>query len=446
MRATAIIWIAIALLIGLLCASQLNSILNPPGMSADKARLMRLVNELEKDYENTEPNQRQEFNAKAIEKISDFKAEKKGTRGSIARIKLILTQALNPSAPPEFGELNAETDDVIETESRQKISEIRKKLNVALTRLYSSKSLTTVESKEISKVIRQYASGGWPYELAVQRASELSAEPRVDKTFRLMNVISVGFLGGGILCWLLYFSYRARNELVPVGTPMANEPREIGDSFGARFFLYIIVFGTLPAILAPFFITLFGDHWGSSAGGWFASILSLCLIVIPIYNVKGGFEKVGISKMNFGLNCLWGFAAFLANLPVLVIAQLLGEKFLDWIPTGEHPAIQSLAEPATVLPTLVSAVLVAAIAEEVFFRGCLFQGILIRLKSPFWAVLLSSLCFAAIHPQGGAAWLGLGFIGAMGAMMFHQTGSLIPAIVMHAFNNLFAIIVALNSA
>lgn len=446
MKPTALVWVGISALIGLICFTQLDSILHPQGVAEDKARFLRLIAELGEEYNATPEKDRAQFNAQAMERLSQFEAKTKGTAGSMARVKLILTQTINPSAQPEFGNLNAETDDITEKENRQQVAETRKKLNTALIRLYSAKSLTGSQAEEISSDIRTHSPSGWPFSLALRRVSELAAEPqRANNKLNWVNLMSFAFLISGGFCWAIYFSARARNQLKPVGTPLKNEPREVGDSFGARFLIYLMMFGTFPAFVGPALVPVLGEVWGRSAGGWIASCLCLLLVVVPIFDVPSSFAKIGIGRSNLGLNMMWGFAGFLANLPILIVAGVLGETFFKWIPTSEHPAIQSLSDPGMVAPTIISAVLMAAVAEEIFFRGCLFQGILVRLKSPVWAVLLSSLAFAAVHPQGGGAWLGLGFIGAMGAMLFHQTGSLIPAMVMHGLNNLFAITVALTS-
>jgi membrane protease YdiL (CAAX protease family) len=79
-----------------------------------------------------------------------------------------------------------------------------------------------------------------------------------------------------------------------------------------------------------------------------------------------------------------------------------------------------------------------AIAEEWLFRGYI-QSRLLKRWHPAWAILLSSLLFAGFHmdpvhvvaviPLG--LWLGL---------MTYYSGSLIPAMIAHAYNNALSII------
>jgi uncharacterized protein len=79
-----------------------------------------------------------------------------------------------------------------------------------------------------------------------------------------------------------------------------------------------------------------------------------------------------------------------------------------------------------------------AIAEEWLFRGYI-QSRLLKRWHPAWAILLSSLLFAGFHmdpvhvvaviPLG--LWLGL---------ITYYSGSLIPAMIAHAYNNALSII------
>jgi membrane protease YdiL (CAAX protease family) len=61
---------------------------------------------------------------------------------------------------------------------------------------------------------------------------------------------------------------------------------------------------------------------------------------------------------------------------------------------------------------------------------------------PWPAIILSSLAFAMIHPQGGALWPVLAWIGGMAAYLTYRRQSLIPAIVMHACHNTTIILIS----
>lgn len=80
--------------------------------------------------------------------------------------------------------------------------------------------------------------------------------------------------------------------------------------------------------------------------------------------------------------------------------------------------------------------LVAPIAEEFFFRGFMFRAIAERVHW-LWAAAITGGVFGAIH-LGGSPAISLLVLSAFGValcVLFHRTGSLLPCIVLHAFNN-----------
>lgn len=81
----------------------------------------------------------------------------------------------------------------------------------------------------------------------------------------------------------------------------------------------------------------------------------------------------------------------------------------------------------------------APISEEVFFRGFLFGGL--RTKMPMIAAaLISGLIFGSLHANTGpSAVLPLFAFGAILAITYEKTGSIWPAIALHALNNSIAL-------
>lgn len=113
---------------------------------------------------------------------------------------------------------------------------------------------------------------------------------------------------------------------------------------------------------------------------------------------------------------------------------------------GDLPTVQeglrelALDEDRAVL-FFLSAVVIAPLAEELFFRGMLFQRLRDRLS--FWpAAGFSALLFAALHFDGNPeaslyAFLVLLPVGMYFAWVFNRRGNLVTAFMMHAvFNGL----------
>lgn len=85
-------------------------------------------------------------------------------------------------------------------------------------------------------------------------------------------------------------------------------------------------------------------------------------------------------------------------------------------------------------------VVVAPIAEELFFRGFFYRAL--RTSLPVWsAALIDGAVFGAIHFTGTdslALLPVLGLLGVLFCLVYERTGSLYPVIALHAFNNTIA--------
>lgn len=80
----------------------------------------------------------------------------------------------------------------------------------------------------------------------------------------------------------------------------------------------------------------------------------------------------------------------------------------------------------------IIAIAFAPFAEEFLFRGMLFRA-LDREWGGWRAILGSAVFFASYHPV--AAWLPVGVLGAVNAVLFKKTGWLPAAVAAHTFYN-----------
>jgi membrane protease YdiL (CAAX protease family) len=82
---------------------------------------------------------------------------------------------------------------------------------------------------------------------------------------------------------------------------------------------------------------------------------------------------------------------------------------------------------------------VAPLAEEFFFRGFMFRAIAERIH-PIWAALVTGGVFGVIHLAGSpvTSVVVLSIFGVALCLILWRTGSLIPCIMLHAFNNSIA--------
>jgi uncharacterized protein len=121
-------------------------------------------------------------------------------------------------------------------------------------------------------------------------------------------------------------------------------------------------------------------------------------------------------------------------------ARLLGIVVID----HELPGWPGLA--AFLLPLLVVLLVIPlqAAAEEYVFRGTLIQAIGAWVASPWVAIAISSLAFAAAHGLGGPGFVALVGFGVLAGWLTIRTGGLEAAIALHVVNNvvMFAAVAA----
>ena len=150
----------------------------------------------------------------------------------------------------------------------------------------------------------------------------------------------------------------------------------------------------------------------------------------------------------------WGVLAWCMAVPMvlvgIVLSLLLGWLFGGSLSDASHPlqeGLRSSSAGGIVIWYLVAAV-VAPVLEEILFRGGLYRGLrgatgsMPLLASMVVSALLSSLVFAAIHPQGVLFVPILGALAMSFCLVRELRGSLVAPMVGHALNN--GLIVTLN--
>jgi membrane protease YdiL (CAAX protease family) len=189
----------------------------------------------------------------------------------------------------------------------------------------------------------------------------------------------------------------------------------------------------------------------------FSSLVEAAFLIAPLYFALRAFHSLA-SHTRLAFQAL-GFRRFNASIVlswiVLLLIAILGANFLySYLIQTFHLPLQtndqlilmySKNAPLTTYATLLVAVVVAPICEEVFFRGFVFPGLL-HAMSPVWAIILSALIFAVAHGDPGSFAV-LFLIGLALAFLRWRTKSIWPGIMLHALNNgvaALAIIVAMQ--
>jgi membrane protease YdiL (CAAX protease family) len=102
------------------------------------------------------------------------------------------------------------------------------------------------------------------------------------------------------------------------------------------------------------------------------------------------------------------------------------------------PVLSTLTGAGAIAWVFILLCIIVPIGEEIFFRGFVYGGLRSRWGVPA-ALVVSSLAFAVVHLQvvhGFPIFL----LGAVFALVYQRTGSLVPAVVAHGVNNLIAVL------
>lgn len=193
---------------------------------------------------------------------------------------------------------------------------------------------------------------------------------------------------------------------------------------------------------------------GSEAGAEEADISATFVVVATL--VQGGWF-VGVALLlasrierprawQFGLRgAALGPALGWAALGMLVFYVVTAIYSVAIRPDAEQGTVEALGGDQGTVGLIVAGVMVIAVApvvEEVFFRGFLYGALRSRLG--IWlAAGLNGALFGVIHFnfEGAEALLllpPLALLGFLFCLVYERTGSLLPVIGMHAFNNTVA--------
>jgi len=155
-------------------------------------------------------------------------------------------------------------------------------------------------------------------------------------------------------------------------------------------------------------------------------------------------DSLGLSIRSFRsavTEIVLGPLSYLASIIPLLGVLILYSFLLVYLgidaSRGAHPIVPLLAssqDRVTILCTILLAVVIAPIVEEIMFRGAFYSWLRSRLGA-FVSILTSALIFAAVHPQGVIGIVPLTFIGALLAFLREWRNSLLAPMLAHACFN-----------
>lgn len=175
-----------------------------------------------------------------------------------------------------------------------------------------------------------------------------------------------------------------------------------------------------PLMSMPLFITLDG------LTRFLPALIALALMFRRVRHVVSRF---GLSGPLDGRMVLGGFA-------MLQILEFGLRMTIDQSAAPDPTGGLSMMEVGAwgLLLGVISACIAAPIAEEILYRGVLFRSLDNRLPTAV-AVIISSVVFALVHFYTLPSLIMVGSVGAVCALSYSASRSLLTAIVLHALYN-----------
>ena len=233
---------------------------------------------------------------------------------------------------------------------------------------------------------------------------------------------------------------------------------------GKRFllFLFLLALGLLIGSLASVVITIAGNN-SVNALRWAQAVSSTFLFIFPpialyLFTRKQPMQQIGFTKPNNILIMFLGVAIMFASMPFNSQLAVWNEnmqlpaalsKLEEIIKMTEEKAgeqAQQLTEQMLnvntfggLLSNLIVIALIAAVGEELTFRGVIQQFLTKICKNAHVAIILSAAIFSAIHFQF-YGFLPRFVLGIFLGYFFYMTKSLWTSILMHFANNALAVI------
>ncbi|HEY6103632.1 MAG TPA: CPBP family glutamic-type intramembrane protease [bacterium] len=237
------------------------------------------------------------------------------------------------------------------------------------------------------------------------------------------------------------------------GEPIAFEPFPETWGLGEVLGLSLVFILTLPLIAEAV-----GISQAPSLGqlSVFAIAQNLLFIVLTVYVARTRYrlplDRIGLRVDRWHRWLPAGGAIGAASIPVslgaeriavAVVGAVVGTARAEAMSEQEHLTdvlAGILQRPLTAAQTVWIVLLVCVlvpIGEEIFFRGFVYGTL--RRWGVVAGIVLSSLFFGAVHQQI-VHFLPIAILGVILALLYERTGSLLPGMVVHAVNNLVAVV------
>lgn len=195
----------------------------------------------------------------------------------------------------------------------------------------------------------------------------------------------------------------------------------------------------LSALLTSVAIFLFQNDGGEPFLRPVTLIFGESILLVPLFILlvkrKGNIRRVlrinSVPTATLGITVIF-------SLGVVVWADEVDRLISSVFPPPEWlPQLLRADDSLSLLLIFLGAVVLAAVAEEILFRGFLQHMLERHWKDVTRAVLITSLLFAVIHFNPSAV-IQIYLLAILMGYLAWRTDSVVPSIIMHGINNFLA--------
>lgn len=275
---------------------------------------------------------------------------------------------------------------------------------------------------------------------------DIDAEAEILKllnAFPWINVVLYVFFGLGATLLLVYFGLRL-GGVRPVGREPLNK---VSWTLGALVKGLVIAFFMMVVISVAASIMLSGLGLPKEAAliiiGMGVNILTVVAVLFMLrYEYGVNFAAIGLSLKKPLRNVGYAFLTYIAMIPVFAVVGVAWKWFGEQIGLEYEPQIVvawllTSDSVLTIVLVIVSAVVVAPIVEEFFFR-CFTYPALRRRLGVTPAILITSAYFALIHLDF-FAFMPVFVLGVALGFLYERRQNIVAPAAMHFFHNARAI-------
>ena len=207
-----------------------------------------------------------------------------------------------------------------------------------------------------------------------------------------------------------------------------------------------VLIGSAPLLLPRLTPALLGWVPPSAVPRWLWLPLTLLILAwMFVYPARVARRRTGWPQLPRARAVVIEAACALLALPAVLVAQTLIIQALvsvfgpsAWPTAPLEPIARSPRRFESLAFTLL-VVLVAPVAEEVFFRGLLYNALRQRLR-PLLAVPLQAVVFGLLHPFGLADSTAVALVGLALAVVYEWRKTLLSPVVLHALLNVVGLV------